>query len=120
MADRIVRLVAGLFLWNGRIMSKKQTEVKEKEGYNPESGKRSSKNSKAFRLREKFARLAVAEDDAHARKLLGKGRETLPGLIQITSAFEAQVPAIGIFQQNVVTEFARDMIQGTHKSVLSR
>jgi len=40
MADRNARQVAGFFLENARMMSKKLAEVKRKEGHNERAGRR--------------------------------------------------------------------------------
>jgi hypothetical protein len=95
-------------------MSKKKADVKIKESYKLGKWGGRGKLLKALGLSEKFARLTIAKNDTNAWELFGKGWKSLPSFVEIAGTFQAQVSAVGILHQNVVTEFARDLIRGTH------
>jgi hypothetical protein len=117
MADRNVRQVAGFFPENGRIMSKKRTEVKKKESYKRERETERGRQKRelvTFGLRQNVARQTTAKKEASAGIERGESGKAFARGVEIASALEAQVSAVGVFHQNVIAEFARRGIWGVH------
>jgi hypothetical protein len=83
-----------------------------------QTGRREGK-SVAVGLSENIAGDAVAEEEASTRILRGKSGEAFARSVEITSAFEAEIPAVGVFHQNVKTKFARGGTRVRHKQLLS-
>jgi hypothetical protein len=113
----IVRQVAGFFLENGRIMSKKLAEVKGKESYSERAGRREERAAVeliTFGLGEDVVRQTAAKEETRAGIESGKSGKTFACSVEIASAFEAKISAVGILHQNVIAEFARYGIRGVH------
>jgi hypothetical protein len=120
--DRTARQLAELFLSNGRMMSKKDKDVKTKVSYGigrARGGTDVEKASIAVGLSEDIAREAVAEEEARAGILGGERGEAFARGVQVASAFEAEIPAVGVFHQNVKAKITRGGIRAHHKQLLS-
>jgi len=115
---RIERSVRpGMFLSNGRMMCKKAAEVKKKERGKMETRTwREQGELIAFRLSENVARQAATKQEARAGILLGKSGEPFASGIEVASAFDAKIPAVGVFDQNIVAKCARGRVRGNHSN----
>ena len=71
--------------------------------------------SVAVGLSENVACDAAAKKEACAGIVLGESRETFTSGVEIASAFDSQVSAVGVFDQNVIAKFAGGWIGGQHK-----
>jgi hypothetical protein len=98
------------------MMCKKAAEVKKKESEKTEKmGLRETRGELIpVGLREDVARKTAAEKEARTRILRGKKRKTFLGRIEIARAFNSKVPAVGVFDQDVVAKCAGGGICGNH------
>ena len=70
----------------------------------------------AVGLSENVARKAATKKEARAGILLGKGGETFARRIEVASAFESKVSAVGVFDQNVIAKCAGGRVRGNHNN----
>jgi len=71
-------------------------------------------------LSENVACDAAAKKEACAGILLGESREAFTSGIEIASAFDTEISAVSVFDQDVKAKFTRGGIRTRHKQLLSR